>query len=69
MLHIKSAQPHHAGSYQCRVQKEISSKRTMVSESDIVTLKISSKSSGDIVIVIVDDMDPFNAHNLGLFLR
>lgn len=42
VLHIKSAQPNHAGSYQCRVQKEISSKRTMVSESDIVTLKISS---------------------------
>ncbi|XP_075700651.1 Fc receptor-like protein 2 [Rhinoderma darwinii] len=42
-LHIKSAQPHHEGSYQCMVEKNISTSRTLVSESGTLTLKISSK--------------------------
>ncbi|XP_040268529.1 hemicentin-1-like isoform X3 [Bufo bufo] len=45
VLHIKSAQLLHEGSYQCRVAKDISSGRTLVSESGTLTLKISSKDS------------------------
>ncbi|XP_075186843.1 Fc receptor-like protein 5 [Anomaloglossus baeobatrachus] len=43
VLHIKSAQAHHEGSYQCRVEKDLSSRQTLVSESDTLILKISSK--------------------------
>ncbi|CAN2390637.1 hypothetical protein PRIEUP_LOCUS674, partial [Pristimantis euphronides] len=44
VLHIKSAQQHHEGSYQCKVKKNISERSTMVSESGTLILKISSKS-------------------------
>ncbi|XP_073495434.1 Fc receptor-like protein 5 [Phyllobates terribilis] len=43
VLHIKSAQAHHEGSYQCRVEKDISSRQTLVSKSNTLTLKMSSK--------------------------
>ncbi|KAG9469164.1 hypothetical protein GDO78_021108 [Eleutherodactylus coqui] len=42
VLHIKSVQPYHEGSYQCRVEK-YTSKRALFSESGTLTLKISSK--------------------------
>ncbi|XP_073423059.1 Fc receptor-like protein 5 isoform X3 [Dendrobates tinctorius] len=43
VLHIKSAQAHHEGSYQCRAEKDISSRQTLVSKSNTLTLKMSSK--------------------------
>ncbi|XP_077116149.1 Fc receptor-like protein 5 isoform X1 [Ranitomeya variabilis] len=43
VLHIKSAQVHHEGSYQCRVEKDISSRQILVSKSNTLTLKMSSK--------------------------
>ncbi|XP_069806179.1 Fc receptor-like protein 5 [Dendropsophus ebraccatus] len=43
VLHIKSAQPHHEGSYQCVVEKDFSPKRRLVAQSGTLTLKISSK--------------------------
>ncbi|XP_071972402.1 hemicentin-1-like [Engystomops pustulosus] len=56
VLHIKSAQPDHEGSYQCGVEKEIHPGRTLVSESGIWTLKISSRGGSFLkpfVIVLV----------------
>ncbi|KAG8560200.1 hypothetical protein GDO81_014839 [Engystomops pustulosus] len=58
VLHIKSAQPYHEGSYQCGVEKDIPSGRPLVSKSGIWTLKISSKGGSYlkpflIVLVVV----------------
>ncbi|XP_071970799.1 cell adhesion molecule CEACAM2-like [Engystomops pustulosus] len=44
VLHIKSAQPDHEGSYQCGVIKDTPSGRTLVSKSGVWILKISSTS-------------------------
>ncbi|KAM3920505.1 Fc receptor-like protein 5 [Leptodactylus fuscus] len=53
VLHIKSAQPQHEGSYQCRVEKDISSGRTLVSKSGTLTLKVSSKGDSCLKTLII----------------
>ncbi|XP_056401322.1 Fc receptor-like protein 5 isoform X2 [Hyla sarda] len=53
VLHIKSVQLHHEGSYQCIVEKDFTPTRRLVSQSGTLTLKISSKGGSYLTPLLI----------------